>query len=58
MRKTWSSLDDLLQRRVELAGRLEVGAERLLDDEPRPSVRPSRPSMPIIGCMAVGGTDR
>ena len=36
MRKTWSSSTTVLQGRVERARRLQVGAERLLDDEAGP----------------------
>ena len=35
MRKIWSSREDLVHRVVELARRLEVGAERLLHDHAR-----------------------
>ena len=50
----------LREQRVERAGRGEVVAERLLDDQPRPALRRRRRS-PIaltIGPNALGGTAR
>ena len=60
MRKISSSVKCSLEHRVQLARRLEVVAERLLDDQARPALRRSRrlPSASTIVENATGGTAR